>query len=179
MEQGNGTQTANVDFTFPITLTGSVYLFHYRNQTLGTVTPVGLQRVDDGSLGSGRLSIWRVTAPSPSLTTSGANALVSWVAIKVSKGLHVGSGLNYEAANPTPPVLAPVGGGTAPALACYACNNNAVWTVPPGAQEVYRDTHAEARPSIMAAYFPVGPVADGDRGLSGTQRIEGSGSVWW
>ena len=178
VEQGYGTQTKNAAFPFSITLTGDVYLFHYRNQLLGTPTAVDLQQV--GSLDStGRMSVWKVTGPAPSLTASGNNAAVNWTAVKVSKGAATSGAVAYQASNTTPAVPPPTGSGAAPVLVCYACNNNAVWTVPAGAQEAYRDTHLEARPSTMTVYYPAGPPVDADRGLSGTSRIEGSGAVWW
>jgi hypothetical protein len=179
VEQGSGTMTANTDFAIPTTLTGDVYVFVYRNQNLGSPTATGLQQVTATDPGSGRMSMWRVTGPTPALRATGTSALTNWVAVKVGKGPHTGAGLSFAAANNTPQVSAPQDGGTAPVLVCYAANNSAVWTVPPGGQEVYRDTHAEVRPSVMAVYFPAGPPPDADRGLSGTSRVEGAGAVWW
>jgi hypothetical protein len=176
---GYGTQTRDVPYAFDLAgLTGERYLFHYRNQTIGTMTPVGLTFLAGTAFGGGRMTIWKIDSDTPTLAASGSNAVVNWTAVEVDPSLvYAGAQETYAASNATPEVPASGAGGSAPCLVCYAANNFAPW-VQNGDEPVRADSHTEARPATMTAFFNSGPPPDGDRGSTLT-RIEGSGTVWF
>jgi hypothetical protein len=172
---GSGSMATNVAFPLPIPAGRVVFLYRNQNAT-GTWTPVGLTRILPATdPGLARMTMWYSTADNPTVTCSSANAVVSWAAIS-GVAIPVGGATTHVASNTTSAVDPPLDGGTSRTLVCYATNNWTAWNTVPGTL-LYKDTHAETRPSIALAMFDTGPPTAAIRDTQ--TRIENTGAVWW
>lgn len=140
--------------------------------------------------GGGRLDAYRVTATNTSevnFTLTGANSVWSWVLVKVTgvdKAAVIASSTNAVGTNNTAPIpgatttLGYTSAGTE--LAFYFAGVNATASWGTNADTIFNTTSGNAALQVRATTTAAGITSkaypDIDRGLSGTNRLETSGS---